>query len=162
MDANLRPNLWPDHRVDVALVTALLDKAQVLKLAREELELLRGDMPEERWLEARMAAGAKLVVITDGGEPVMALTARGRTRFHPPKVQVVDTTAAGDAFIGGLLAALVEARLTRDTLGAWMADAANLKRAVEQACRCGAFAVTRPGAYASLPRREDLAALASG
>lgn len=158
VDANLRPNLWPGGRVDGARVTALLDGAQVLKLSREELDALRGDVPEDRWMEGRMAAGAELLVITDGEAPVVAVTGRGRLEVAPPKVKAVDTTAAGDSFVGGLIAALVEAGLTRETLGGWVADAALLRGALELACRCGAFTATRPGAYAALPRREDLAA----
>ncbi len=159
VDANLRANLWPDHRVDTARVTALLDRAQLIKLAREELDLLRGSESEESYLKARLAAGAALVVITDGGEPVTAVTAKGRFQVTPPKVQVVDTTAAGDAFIGGLLASVVDARLNRKTLAAWASDTALLRQALEFACRCGSFTVTRPGSCAALPKREDLAAL---
>jgi fructokinase len=157
VDANLRANLWPEHRVDGARVTALLDRAQLIKLAREELELLRGEQSEEHYLQARLDAGARLVVITDGGEPVTAVTAGTRLSVKPPQVQVVDTTAAGDAFIGGLITALVEAKVTRDTLAGWAADERRLTEAVQFATRCGAFTVTRPGSYAALPRREDLA-----
>ena len=161
VDANIRANLWPDHRVDTARVTALLDRAQLIKLAREELELLRGDEPEERWIQARLAAGAALIIITDGGEPVTAVTARARLQVTPPKVQVVDTTAAGDAFIGGFLSTVVDARLNRKTLAAWASDTALVRQSLGFASRCGAFTVTRPGSYAALPRREDLAALRS-
>ena len=38
----------------------------------------------------------------------------------------------------------------------WQHDEAFLERALTLACRCGAHAVTRPGAYAALPRREDV------
>ncbi|MBM7117480.1 carbohydrate kinase family protein [Archangium primigenium] len=159
VDANLRPNLWPEHRVDAARVTALLDRAQLIKLAKEELELLRGDTSEEAYLQARLAAGAALIVITDGGEPVTAVTAHARVKVAPPKVRVVDTTAAGDAFIGGLLARLVDARLSRSTLADWTTDEARMRESLEFATRCGAFTVTRPGSYAALPKREDLASL---
>lgn len=157
VDANLRPNLWPGERVDTARVTALLDGAHILKLAREELDLLRGDAPADQWMEARLAAGAELLVITDGAAPVVAVTRSGRLEVTPPKVKAVDTTAAGDAFVGGLIAGIVEAGLTRETLGDWVADASLLTRGLTLACQCGAFTVTRPGAYAALPRREDLA-----
>lgn len=157
VDANLRANLWPEHRVDTALVTSLLDRAQLIKLAREELELLRGPQAEADYLQARMAAGAALIVITDGGGPVTAVTARGRLQVMPPKVQVVDTTAAGDAFIGGLLTRLMDAQLNRNTLPGWVAEEARLRQALEFAARCGSFTVTRPGSYAALPRREDVA-----
>lgn len=159
VDANLRANLWPDHLVDRARVNALLDRAQLIKLAREELELLRGEESDEHYLQARLAAGAVLVVITDGGEPVTAVTARARLRVKPPTVQVVDTTAAGDAFIGGLISALVDAKVSRATLATWAHDESRLREALEFATRCGAFTVTRPGSYAALPKREDLASL---
>jgi fructokinase len=87
---------------------------------------------------------------------VAAVTAHSRLQVTPPKVQAVDTTAAGDAFIGGLLAALVSAQLTRQTLSAWIGSASLLTQALEFACRCGAFTVTREGAYAALPKLEDL------
>jgi len=43
----------------------------------------------------------------------------------------------------------------------WHRDTAFLRRAVEIASRCGAHTVTRPGAFAALPDRDDLARLES-
>jgi len=57
-------------------------------------------------------------------------------------VSPVDTTAAGDAFVGGLAAALIEG------LG--------LREAVRFANGCGAMAVTRAGAQPSLPSRAEV------
>lgn len=59
-----------------------------------------------------------------------------------PAVQAVDTTAAGDTFIGFLLAASM-----RD---------ASLPDALALACRAGATCVTRAGAAASIPHRHEL------
>ena len=64
--------------------------------------------------------------------------------------------------IGGLISTVVDARLNRQTLAAWASDAALLRQAVEFASRCGSFTVTRPGSYAALPKREDLASLRAG
>lgn len=152
VDANLRHNLWPDDRVDVALVTQLLDTAQLLKLSREEVEALRGDHPEDAWLAERLAAGVKLIVITDGGGAVRAEGAGLSLAVTPPPVKAVDTTAGGDAFIGGLLARLAEDGAEEG----WHRDTERLEAALAFACRCGAHAVTRPGAYVALPTREDL------
>jgi fructokinase len=77
----------------------------------------------------------------------------------PPQVRAVDTTAGGDAFIGGLLATLAEADMDAAGFTDWGEDDERLIRAVEVACRCGAHAVTRPGAYAALPSRDDLEAM---
>lgn len=59
-----------------------------------------------------------------------------------PKVPAVDTTAAGDTFIGYLLAASMQG--------------ATLQAALELACRAGAVCVTRAGAAASIPHRREL------
>ncbi|UYG06882.1 carbohydrate kinase family protein [Halomonas sp. M4R1S46] len=154
VDANLRHNLWAEGRADPALVTRLLDAADLLKLSREELDFLRGDHPEANWLAERLAAGVKLAVITDGGGDVRALGAGLSLAVTPPAVEPVDTTAGGDAFIGGLLAGLSEHGFEEG----WHRDSDRLEAALAFACRCGAHAVTRPGAYVALPTRDDLAA----
>ncbi|MFG6157396.1 carbohydrate kinase [Halomonas sp. 1390] len=152
VDANLRHNLWPEGRADTALVTRLLDSADLLKLSREEVDDLRGSHPEDAWLAERLAAGVRLAVITDGGDDVCALGAGLSLAVTPPKVQAVDTTAGGDAFIGGLLAALAEHGFEEG----WHRDTARLEATLAFACRCGAHAVTRPGSYVALPTRADL------
>jgi len=66
----------------------------------------------------------------------------------PFKVPVVDTTAAGDAYVAGLCVALGEHRLFPD--------------AARFAAAAGALAVTRAGAQPSLPRREEVIHLLEG
>ncbi|MCK7519705.1 MAG: PfkB family carbohydrate kinase [Ignavibacteriales bacterium] len=55
---------------------------------------------------------------------------------------MVDTTAAGDAFIGGFAVALDSASLLAD--------------AVRYGCACGALACTKFGAQPSLPTKEEV------
>jgi ribokinase len=57
-------------------------------------------------------------------------------------VNAVDTVAAGDAFNGGLAAALLEGK--------------ELKEAVRWGSAAGAIATTRPGAMPSMPNRHEL------
>ncbi|MFC3284887.1 carbohydrate kinase family protein [Litchfieldella rifensis] len=155
VDANLRHNLWLDGYADITLVTRLLDKAGLLKLSRDELDFLRADHPVDAWLAERLAAGVKLIVITDGAAEVEVRSIATTFRVAPPKVQAVDTTAGGDAFIGGLLTMIAETGIEDD----WHRDEQRLRRFVDVACRCGAHAVTRPGAYSALPTRADLGEL---
>ncbi|CBV43515.1 carbohydrate kinase family protein [Halomonas elongata] len=151
VDANLRHNLWASGEADIGLVTRLLDSADLLKLSSDELDYLRADHPEDDWLAQRLAAGTKAIVITDGPGEVRLKRLETETRVAPPRVQAVDTTAGGDAFIGGLLARLAE-RYHDD----WHRDADLLEDALTFACRCGAHAVARPGAYSALPKRADV------
>jgi ribokinase len=75
--------------------------------------------------------------VFSGGESAQHLTA--------PKVKVVDTTGAGDAFVGALAA-----KLSND---------ASLEDAVAYAVRAGAAAVTKEGAQGALPTPETVEAL---
>jgi ribokinase len=88
------------------------------------------------------ALGAHTVVITLGAEG--ALLVRADEAVHVPgfRVPVVDTTGAGDAFVGGLAVAL--------------RGAGSLEVAVRYANACGALAVTQAGAQPALPRRDGV------
>jgi ribokinase len=89
-----------------------------------------------------MASGVRSVIVTMGEGGV--LVAEGETATHLPahQVSVVDTTAAGDAFVGAFAVALAEGRMVREA-AAW-GNAA------------GALAITRAGAQPSLPARAEL------
>lgn len=87
-----------------------------------------------------------LVAITEGARGARLLKAGAEiARAAPPKISAVDTTGAGDAFVGALVVALVEGQAP---------DAA-----LRFACAVGALAATKPGAQPSLPRRAEVAAL---
>jgi ribokinase len=86
--------------------------------------------------------GPGTVVVTLAAEGSLIVTAEGTTHVPGFRVPVVDTTAAGDAFVGGLAAAL---------LRGW-----SIPEAARFANACGALAVTRAGAQPSLPQRAEV------
>ena len=90
-----------------------------------------------------MAAGVGSVILTLG-EKGAFLAQKGAARHFPPFAvdQVVDTTAAGDAFVGGLASAIGEGK--------------SIMEAVTWGNAAGALAVTRAGAQPSLPIREEV------
>ncbi len=89
------------------------------------------------------------VVVTLGAEGARCLRAGTPTLDVPsPAVRVVDTTGAGDAFAGALVARL--------------AAGAALPEALRYAAVAGALACTAPGAVPSLPGRAAIAALVEG
>ncbi|MCC5900407.1 MAG: carbohydrate kinase [Halomonas sp.] len=155
VDANLRHNLWTEGSANLWLVTELLDSADLVKVSLEELDYLRGGHSQEAWLSERLAAGVKVILITDGPNNVVLKGIGLEHTITPPQVTAVDTTAGGDAFIGGLLAELSRHGIDEN----WQQDSELLIRSVDIACRCGAHAVTRPGAYAALPTHRDIEAL---
>ena len=126
----------------------LLAGVDVLVPNRVELAQLAGARVPETVEDAAELAGrlpARAVVVTLGADG--ALVVEDGQALHVPAVPVraVDTTAAGDAFCGGLADAL--------------AGGADLQQAARRAVRVAAAACLRPGAQASLPTPADLEAL---
>jgi fructokinase len=145
-DVNLRHNLWPDNLIDKALVNGLVQQADIVKFSQDELAFLAGADPE-KYLQDCLAANCKLLVITDGAKPIRFLTRTQQGEITPPVVKAVDTTAGGDAFIGGLLFGLSQQADIPQTL----ADIPQLKSLLRFAAACGAHTVTQAGAFTALP-----------
>jgi ribokinase len=130
------------------LADDLLARVDVLVPNRVELaQLAEGPVPETVEDAVGLAEGlaARAVVVTLGADG--ALVVEDGRAGHVPAVPVraVDTTAAGDAFCGGLADAL--------------AGGASLRDAARWAVRVAAAACTRDGAQASLPTPADLQSL---
>ena len=100
------------------------------------------DTPPEEAAQALRAAGAGKVLVTLGSDGALLVSNQGVRRVPPFPTEVVDTTAAGDAFMGGLAAALIADR--------------PLEEAVRWGNAAGSLACTKLGAQPSLPHREAL------
>ena len=100
-----------------------------------ELALLGG-------YNALFDCGVKTIVATLGGDGYEICTPTERKRYPCGKVNVVDTTAAGDTFCGGMTVGLSEGMT------------------LEQACAIGSaaatLACTKSGAQQSMPRRKEV------
>ncbi|WP_269531507.1 carbohydrate kinase [Chitinimonas sp. BJYL2] len=156
-DVNLRPSLWPAGTPDLAGIRTLLPQVQVLKCSLEEWQALaEGD---EAALIAHCLGGqTRLILITDGSQPLRWITRDGAGTLAVEAVPVLDSTAAGDAFVAGLLYQLARDDITAAALDAWLGDASRLQSALRFASRCGGLACTRYGAFAALPTMAELSA----
>jgi fructokinase len=160
-DLNLRPALWPRGADPRPVAWRALERAQLVKLSREELDWLARDDGEDAVFARLLASAARVVVVTDGARPTRWRT-RARSGEAPTFcVDVVDTTAAGDAFVAGLLQRIVALDAAGDVAGAFEDDAIRTDL-LRNAAACGALAATRFGAFAAMPIRADIAALLAG
>ena len=125
----------------------LIANADYIVPNETELNLLTG-VPVTDAASAEQAAkvllnrGARNVIVTLGSNGVLVASSQQVTRINSFKVPVVDTTAAGDAFIGGFTFALLR--------GVDAIEAAHYGNA------CGALATMRFGAQPSLPTRDEV------
>jgi ribokinase len=92
-----------------------------------------------------IAAGAGKVIITLGAQGSLFANGQGFEYFPAAKVKAVDTTAAGDTFVGGFAAALA--------VGKSEAEAIRFGQAA------AALSVTRAGAQPSIPTLSDVQAI---
>ena len=105
-DPNLRFPLWPDRDM----------LSNILKISDEELEFLTGTADIEAALPQLFVGDVQLVVYTCGSSGAHAYT-RTAHGFAPcRKVRAVDTTGAGDGFIGSFLWQLERDGVTRNKL----------------------------------------------
>ena len=139
-------NLAPPYEVP----QALLEKLDPLVLNEHEAAFLLGKSVEG--VDGALSAASELwnlgprsVVVTVGEEGAVFSQGESAEHLTAPRVEVVDTTGAGDAFVGALAARL--------------ADDAPLEDAVAYAVRAGAAAVTREGAQGALPTPDVVEAL---
>jgi ribokinase len=139
-------NLAPPFEVP----RALLEKLDPLVINEHEAAFLLGESVEgvDEALDAirrLLSLGPRSVVVTLGEEGAVFSGGESAQHLPAPKVKVVDTTGAGDAFVGALAA-----RLATDV---------PLEDAVAYAVRAGAAAVTETGAQGALPTPETVEAL---
>ncbi|MFP8968114.1 carbohydrate kinase family protein [Pokkaliibacter sp. CJK22405] len=150
VDVNLRANLWPNKLVDTQRVDALCKLAHVIKISREELNVMGGEAMLPLWL----AAGVKLIVVSDDGNPLYFATRDHSGWVDAPKVKVVDTNAAGDSFSGAMLYTLSRCLPNNPQL---LDDEGSLRALVSFAAACGSHTVQRRGAFPALPGFADVA-----
>ncbi|MEA1082075.1 carbohydrate kinase [Marinobacter qingdaonensis] len=155
-DANLRANLWPQGADPYESVWHCVQQADLVKLSAEELDFLCRGQDEPEVIGRILAGRAVLVLVTDGGKPLRYFTAEGAGTIAPKTVTMVDSTAAGDAFVGGLLFRLSQLDITGARLGELAQDTRQLEGVLSFASACGAHAVTRAGAFTSLPALTDI------
>lgn len=152
-DVNLRHNLWSTGEADIVLVNTFVNQADVLKFSKSELTYLAGGN-EKSYIDKLLKTNCQLLVVTNDGEGIEYYSQFHQGKVFPPKVDVVDTTAGGDAFSGGLLFQLSQATNWQHILK----DDKQLHELVTFAVACGAYTVARAGAFPALPNSSDVCA----
>lgn len=158
-DLNWRPNLWAAGVDARARIWSVLREAEIVKLCAAELAFLAEAAGGEDAVYAEIWRGrTQWLLITDGAEPLCHLTRTSRGELPAFEVHAVNTTGAGDAFMGGLLSALVREQVDPKSLSGFLADGERVRSALRYANACGALAVTRHGAFEAMPSKAQVEA----
>ncbi|KAF1004842.1 MAG: Fructokinase [Luteibacter sp.] len=158
-DMNLRPALWPKGEDQLPRLWETLSEADVIKLSGEEFAVVHeGAGSDEAVLDRLWKGHARLLLVTDGAEPMRWFTRTAKGVIKGYSVDAVDTTAAGDAFVGGLLARVAAEGITVDKLDALVADQDRLTDLIRFAAACGAITATRKGSFTAIPDQAEVKA----
>lgn len=151
-DMNLRPALWARDEDPSPRLWQALHAADVVKLSAEEWAFLAAPLDSEAvTLDTLWQGHTRWLIITDGDAAIRWHTPQAQGALEPYRVAAVDTTGAGDAFVGGLLHGLLDAGITPSQLQAFSADAARRDQVLRFAAACGAVAVSRRGSFEAMP-----------
>ena len=118
------------------------NEIEAAMLAGQSAASLDNDAAIDAAVAKLRAAGSANVLVTLGEKGVYAALSSGSVHFGAQPTKAVDTTAAGDTFIGGFVAALAEGRSEAD--------------AIAFGQRAAALSVARIGAQTSIPYRHEL------
>jgi len=151
-DPNLRLNLWPSTEAAHQGLLSAWTSADVIKVSHDELTFLSGEDDWTRGAARLWHDRLRLLVITAGPAGCHYIPPAARGHVPTYDVDVVDTTGAGDGFVAGLLAGLLENE------GAWD-DVDALDEVLRLANAVGALTTTRRGAIPALPTRDRVTAL---
>lgn len=163
VDINWRPVFWGDVNEARKVVSAYLDRADLIKISDADLIWLLGMEPHTALTMPCTVAGsfprAEGVLVT-AGEQGAAYCFKSLKAEHSGfvpifKTQVADTTGAGDAFT----AAFIYFMLQEGGLAQLAASPQLLKSAVVFASAAGALTCTRPGAIEGQPSLGEVEAL---
>ncbi|MGB9429634.1 MAG: carbohydrate kinase [Gammaproteobacteria bacterium] len=156
-DMNLRSSLWRKNLDPHARIWRALREAELVKLSASELAFLAEPLGGETAALSELWRGrTQWLWVTNGGEPLRHFTRSGSGVLPTFQVQTVNTTAAGDAFVGGMLSWLLRENVVQRRLEKFLADEAHMRSALRFAAACGALAVTRHGAFESMPSRAEV------
>jgi len=105
-DPNLRPRLWPDQATMCQAIEAAAAHSDLIMPSYDDESVHFGDADAQATIARYLDAGAKHVVVKNGGGPMAFAGAQGKGDLPDLRPETpIDTTAAGDSFNAGYLSA---------------------------------------------------------
>ncbi|NLM13718.1 MAG: carbohydrate kinase [Epulopiscium sp.] len=151
-DPNYRPLLWENADEAKKYMEKGLVYADILKVSEEELRLLTGMSKIEeavQYLEQKY--NIPLIVVTLGDKGSYFKKADDEAFVPSYKVKVVDTTGAGDGFLGGLLYQILICKKNLQDL-----QGMELAKMIQFANAVGALMTTKRGAIPAIPALQEI------
>jgi fructokinase len=150
-DPNVRLPLWEDKEQCRQTILQFIPYTHILKISDEELEFITGIKDEKSAIASLFIGDVKLVIYTKGPNGAELHTPNYSISVPAQKVKVLETTGAGDSFIGAFLY-----QISRQTIPLTDISKEAATQILEFAAIVAAITTTRKGAIQSLPSLEEV------
>jgi fructokinase len=151
-DPNLRPPLWKSLDAAKEMINLGMEFADILKVSEEELEFITGIKDFEEGTQVLLNRGVSLVFVTLGEKGCFYRYKGGTGHVAAFRVNAVDTTGAGDGFLGAVLSKLANKSLAK--INEMSKD--ELEGIIKFGNAVGALATTKKGAIPAMPSMEQI------
>lgn len=152
-DPNVRLPLWDNSEDLRHAIHSFLPLAHIVKVSDEELEFITGIHDENEAIQSLFLGNVKVVIYTKGSDGAAVYLKNGNTLNHAGyKVNAVDTTGAGDAFIGAVISRILESP-TLDLIHLFENEGEAI---LAFSNRVAAMVTTKYGAINSLPSIQEV------
>lgn len=149
---NLTVPLWPSTEAAREGIMSIWNYADIIKVSVEEIRILtEGNDPydDKMIMNKLFHHNLKLLLVTEGIKGCRYYTKDFKGWVYGFEVEAIDTTGAGDSFVGGFLSILsAHTHIYKDEK--------ILREALDFANACGAATVTGKGAIPSLPTKSSV------
>lgn len=152
-DPNYRPLLWKSRDYAKEQMCAVLPYADIIKISDEETELITGQSDPQAAAMRLIENEIKIAAVTLGKDGVLIATKEGLEAVPGFQVDAVDTTGAGDAFLGAFLYSIGKLDEKPESV-----SLSKLREIAEFSNAAAACCVTRRGAIPAMPMLNEIEA----
>jgi len=153
-DPNVRLPLWEDPEDCRKAILEFLPTADIVKVSDEELNFITGIKEESDAIQSLFVGNVKAVIYTKGAAGADLFLKDEKIESRGYSVKPVDTTGAGDAFMGGFLYQLLELKANPVNLEEVLRG--NQTEILQFANASGALTTTGKGAISALPTKGEV------
>lgn len=151
-DPNYRALLWKNEEAAKEGMRLPLKFVDIIKISDEECELLTDEKIPEKAIDKLIAQGISCVIVTMGEKGSLIGIKDGRVKLNAaPCKKVVDTTGAGDSFMGGFLFNLCKNKIKPCNL-----TIENIKEYGGFASKVASFCIGKRGAIDAMPGIDEI------
>jgi fructokinase len=152
-DPNYRGNLWKGREQEfIELSRKGVGKADFAKVSEEELAIITAVGDRLEGVKSLHNLGCPAIAVTLGKAGTLLSTPNGQSIVPSIEIKSVDSTGAGDAFVGATLFQLANLETPHEILR----DFEQLQQIIGFANKVGALVCTKVGAISSLPTMDEV------